>query len=491
MRDLIAVSAFTVAQSLCSTAVALLVGMAASFFTARRDFFGRRLLLSLSSVPLCVPTLLVALGFVSFFGMSGTLNTILKNLLGTDKPPVTFLYSFVGIVVAQGFYNFPLVMVTINDAWTRIPGGQAEAARLLGAGEARVFRTVTVFQLMPAVVSSCTLVFLYCFFSFLIILLFGGVGCTTLEVEIYKSARATLDFAETARLAAAETAIAGLFVSLYAVLERKSAKSRGVAFHQRNAGRRIGGGCERIFFFLVIALILLFFIAPILSILYNAVSSPKSALTAATLVRAVSMRGFAQSLVTTVLVALATSILCVIVAFFYSAFLRSFDASGRITALRILPMIPMALSSVVTGVLITMAVRRGTVAHLIAAQVLLTWPLAFRQIHAALSKIHQETVDAARILGRKKSDLLLRIYLPQSWRGILSAAGFCFAASAGDTTLPLVLALPKFTTLSLFTYRLAGAYRFHEACASGLILGALCMGVFALANRLKGADYVL
>ena len=154
-------------------------------------------------------------------------------------------------------------------------------------------------------------------------------------------------------------------------------------------------------------------------------------------------------------------------------------------------MIPMALSSVVTGVLITRAVRRGTVAHLIAAQVLLTWPLAFWQIHAALSKIHPETVDAARILGRKKSDLLLRIYLPQSWRGILSAAGFCFAASAGDTTLPLVLALPKFTTLSLFTYRLAGAYRFHEACASGLILGALCMGVFALANRLKGADYVL
>lgn len=485
MHHLLSISAFTVAQALCSTAIALVVGVAAAFFTAKRQFFGKNFLLSLSSVPMCLPALLIALGFVSFFGMSGTLNTIFKTVFGTQEPTITFLYSFFGIIIAQGFYNFPLVMANLHDAWIRLPSEQAEAARLLGASEARIFRTVTVFQLLPAIVSSCMLVFLYCFFSFLIILLFGGVGCSTLEVEIYKSARATLDFSKTARLALAETALAILFVGFYAFLERKSAKSRGIAFFQKNAGQKISGSRERIFAFFVFALIALFFIAPIFSIFYNAFSSARSVFTLATLRQVLTMRGFLPSLTTTICIALATSFFCVVVAFSYAAFLRTVDSEERFLILHILPMLPMAISSVVLGVVITLLVRRGTAAHLIFAQVFLAWPLAFRQIYASLSKIQQETLDAARILSPKKRDLIFRIYLPSSWRGILSAAGFCFAVSAGDTTLPLVLALPKFTNLSLFTYRLAGAYRLHEACAAGLVLGVLCALVFAVANRLK------
>ncbi|WP_407424918.1 ABC transporter permease subunit, partial [Treponema sp.] len=118
-------------------------------------------------------------------------------------------------------------------------------------------------------------------------------------------------------------------------------------------------------------------------------------------------------------------------------------------------------------------------------QTFISWPVAFRQIYSSLSKLPQETIDTARIFSTNPLHLLLRIYLPSSLRGILSAFGFCFAVSAGDTTLPLVMAIPNFNTLSLFTYRLAGSYRFHEACASGVILGLICMTVFALANKIK------
>ena len=485
MQNLLYISAFTVLQAICSTVIALLIGISAAFFTAKRDFFLKKSLLSLSSVPLCIPALLVALGFVSFFGFSGTLNTIFKHITGSQKPLFTFLYSFSGIILAQGFYNFPIVMITVHDSWIRLPQGQAECARLLGASESRIFRTVTIFQLLPAIVSSCMLVFLYCFFSFLIILLFGGVGCTTLEVEIYKSARATLDFSQTARLATAETALACIFVGFYAFLEQKAAKNRGLSFNQKNTNRKISGIFERIYSSLIFFLIFLFFIAPLASIFYNAVSSTREVFTFTTLAKVLRMKGFLPSLFTTISIALSTSFLSVIVAFLYSSFLRSFDSQGRILILRILPMIPMAVSSVVTGVLIMLLVKKGSVIHLVLAQVFLTWPLAFRQIYASLSKIRQETVDAARLLSPHFCDLIFRIYLPQSWRGILNAAGFCFAVSAGDTTLPLVLALPKFTNLSLFTYRLAGSYRFHEACAAGLILGAICTTVFALANKMK------
>lgn len=482
MQNLLSISVFTVIQALCSTAIALSVGLCAAFFTANRSFFGKKFLLSLSSVPFCIPALLVALGFVSFFGISGTLNSIFKSIFSTQKPIFTFLYSFSGIIIAQGFYNFPLVMKSVHDLWIQIPSGQAEAARLLGASEARIFRTVTIHQLLPAIVSSCTLVFLYCFFSFLIILLFGGIGYSTLEVEIYKSARATLDFSETARLAFAETALACLFVAFYATLERNSSKTRGISLAKRKSNERIRSLSEKFFAFLVFSLILVFFIAPLFSIFYNAFSSTHSIFTFSTFFNVLRMKGFFPSLLTTILIATATSILCVTVAFFYAVFLRTVDSNGKILILRIIPILPMAISSVVTGVILTILVRRGNPALLVIAQVFLTWPLAFRQIYASLSKIEQETVDAARILSKNPLDLIFRIYLPQTKRGILSAAGFCFAVSAGDTTLPLVLALPRFSSLSLFTYRLAGSYRLHEACAAGLILGILCASVFMLTN---------
>ena len=319
----------------------------------------------------------------------------------------------------------------------------------------------------------------------MIILLFGGVGRSTLEVEIYKAARGTLDFSEVGRLAIFETFLAAIFTAFYARLEKKSAQTRGISFYQRNSSEKIQNFSERFFSIIIFSTILIFFIAPIFSIFYNGFSSAKEIFTFSSFARVFKMRGFLPSLRTTILTATATSIFCVIIAFFYAAFLRSVDSRGKILILRLLPMIPMCVSSVVTGVLIIILVRHGSPIHLIFAQVFLIWPLAFRQIYAVLSKIPEETVDAGRILSKKPLELIFRIFLPESKRGILSAFGFCFAASAGDTTLPLVLALPKFDTLSLFTYRLAGSYRFHEACAAGMILGILCAAIFAWANRLK------
>ena len=54
----------TLVLALLSSLLALVIGIPAAFFTATRRFPGRRLLLSLSAVPLCVPPLLVALGYV-------------------------------------------------------------------------------------------------------------------------------------------------------------------------------------------------------------------------------------------------------------------------------------------------------------------------------------------------------------------------------------------------------------------------------------------
>jgi len=154
----------TLAIAFFSTLTAAAVGIGAAFFTANRSFPGKRFILSLSAVPLCVPSLIIALGFVAVFGINGTLNSILIKIFHLKNAPLPFLYSTAGIVIVQGFYNFPLVTAVVSSSWETLSPVKRDAARMLGANERRIFFTVTLHELSPAIAASCVPVFLYCFF---------------------------------------------------------------------------------------------------------------------------------------------------------------------------------------------------------------------------------------------------------------------------------------------------------------------------------------
>lgn len=483
---------FTFFQAAGSTIVALFIGLPAAFFCGRRRFFGKKFLLSLSAVPFCVPPLIIALGYVTFLGMNGGLNKFLMAAFGLQKPPVRILYSFVGLLIAQGFYNFPLIMKNVSNAWEELPPEQTESARLLGAGEFRIFKTVTIHQLIPSIASSSLLVFIYCFLSFVLVLLFGGIGNSTLEVEIYKAARATLDFKTAGILAFFETSILCIITILYCILEQKNYRSKGMKSQNVNMQIRLAGAENKIVemcvFIIMMILIVLFFLAPLGGIVYNAFTSPKTGakFTLSSFTRIFKMKSFLPSVITTVKTAFLTGICCAVFGFLYAVLMRFVEGKtkkGTAVFLHVLPILPMCISSVVVGVIITLIVQDGNIFWLICAQTFLSWPLAFKVIYPQLQKIQESTIDAAKLISKNNFQIVWRIFLPMCKSSFLSAFGFCFAISAGDTTLPLVLAIPKFNTLSLFTYRMAGAYRFNEACAAGVLLAVLCVGFFLLTGN--------
>lgn len=511
----------TLVLAFCSTLLALLVGIPAAFFTATRSFPGRRFLLSLSAIPLCLPPLLVALGYVMFWGMQGVANSVAAAVVGTNEPVFTFLYSSLGIVVAQGFYNFPLVMKTCSDSWSQLPTNQRDAALLLGAGPLRVFRTITLVQLLPAIATSAMVVFLYCFFSFVIVLVFGGVGVTVLEVEIYQAARSRLNFPLAASLALVETAVALLVVAVYSLAEGRGKENKGLAwdeagFHKKN----LRGWKECAGFALLALAIGLFFFLPLLQLLISAfttrLGSPHqggnesignsfSNLSFKNFANLFSRPTFYLALKNTLTSASLSSVLAVIGALFYSLFLKELSAgklSGRFLGKRgafarkkslglgrMLPLLPMAVSSVVLAIGATSLTGsvlpglRGSPWTLVLLQAALYWPLAFRQISGALDKVPRSVEESAAMLSPFPLDRVFRIYLPLCSKKILASLGFCFALGCGDTTLPLVLAIPRFETLALYTYNLAGAYRFHEACCSGVVVAILTMPIFFIGEK--------
>ena len=396
------------------------------------------------------------------------MNGAVNRFFGTD---FSFLYSTTGIVIAQGFYNVPLIIGIVSDAWERLPREQENAARLLGAGEARVLRTVTLRQLSGAIGAACIPVFLFCYFSFMIVLLFSPAGRSTLEVEIYHSVRTTLDVRAGAKLAVLETVTAFAVVLAYSFAARKSqTTSSGVTyvpFIRQKPGRNI------VIFLPLFFLLLIFLICPLLSVFVSGAGELEKLLKAASFWRATR---------NSLLCGLATGFCCTLSGFAYSVAVKLRRKQGNVL-LQTVPVFPMAISSVVISWCATMLFRQGSPVLLVALQTALWWPIAYRQIQNGINRIDYETDAAARLLSGGWFDSVIRIYLPACRPVLISAFAYCFAVSLGDATMPLVLSIRNFDTLALYTYKLAGAYRFSQACACGGIVAVLSMIVFGLGKK--------
>lgn len=76
-------------------------------------------------------------------------------------------------------------MRTVGALWSRLDPRAADAASGCWARPVRVFMTVTLPSIAPAVLSVASLVFLFCATAFGIVMVMGGVGFGTIETEIW------------------------------------------------------------------------------------------------------------------------------------------------------------------------------------------------------------------------------------------------------------------------------------------------------------------
>lgn len=478
------IAAFTVSQAFFSSALACTVGFAAAYFCARKNFRGRKFLMALSSVPLCVPAIIVALSFIIFFGNNGILNSFLKSLLNQDEPPVNFVFSMTGVIIIHGFYNFPLAMKTISQVWERLSEDEPNAALLLGASKFRIFKTITFPALLNSIAVSFLLIFLFCFFSFIIILLFGGIALTTLEVELYKAARTKLDMNLAAKIALTEISAALILILIYSNLQKKmmvqNENLKGI--RERTAIKGFG---QKTFFSFTIFIIILFLIAPLFSIFLHSTYNVNytSIFNKFFYFKAWKniflSRTFWTALWTSIKIGILTALVSLIASLFF-AYITVFYNRRKIYAV---PYLPLAVSSVTLGFGWLLLKPNGTELILIFAQSSLAWPFAWTQIQTSLLRIPQNIINAAVLLSPDKKTAFFKVIVPLCKKGIFSALAFVFAISAGDASLPIVLNIPRFNNLALLIFDYASSYRFVESSAVAVVLSLMTGFVFFLQEK--------
>ena len=382
--------------------------------------------MALSSVPLCIPAIIVALSFIIFFGNNGILNSFLKSLLNQDEPPVNFVFSMTGVTIIHGFYNFPLAMKTISQVWERLSEDEPNAALLLGASKFRIFKTIT----FPALLNSIAV-------SFLLIYLQKKM---MVQNENLKGIR-----------------------------EKSAIKGFG----------------QKIFFSFTIFIIILFLIAPLFSIFLHSTYNVNytSIFNKFFYFKAWKniflSRTFWTALWTSIKIGVLTALVSLIASLFF-AYITVFYNRRKIYAV---PYLPLAVSSVMLGFGWLLLKPNGTELILIFAQSSLAWPFAWTQIQTSLLRIPQNIINAAVLLSPDKKTAFFKVIVPLCKKGIFSALAFVFAISAGDASLPIVLNIPRFNNLALLIFDYASSYRFVESSAVAVVLSLMTGFVFFLQEK--------
>ncbi len=146
----------TVALSLAVTLATLVLGSAVGIYLARRDFRGKRVLLSLLTLPLSFPGVIVGFFVILLGGRQGLVADISDALAGNR---ITFAYGLLGLFLAYLYFSLPRAIATYAAAAESMNPQLEEAARSLGASRLRVARDVWLPELAPTTLACGAILF--------------------------------------------------------------------------------------------------------------------------------------------------------------------------------------------------------------------------------------------------------------------------------------------------------------------------------------------
>jgi len=146
----------TLLLSLAVTATTLVLGGAVGVYLARRRFVGRRVLLSMLTLPLSFPGVIVGFFVILLGGRQGVVPNLGAHF-GLEG--LTFAYGLLGLFLAYLYFSLPRAIATYTAAAEAMDMQLEEAARALGASRLRITKDVWLPQLAPTSVATGAIVF--------------------------------------------------------------------------------------------------------------------------------------------------------------------------------------------------------------------------------------------------------------------------------------------------------------------------------------------
>ncbi len=452
------VVSFTLQQAFLSTVISLLIALPVARAIARRNFWGRDVLLKLFFLPLALPAIVAILGIIGV--ASG----------------VVSIYGLHGIIFAHVFFNMPLAVRLMLTRLDAIPAENFRLAAQLNFSDRDVFDKIEWPQLASAMTGVASLIFLLCTASFAVVLILGGgPQATTLEVAIYQSLRLDFDPARASVLALAQFVLCGILVLLAGRFATEGeVVPRTVATTVRYDGKSLS---SQVMDCLAIAVAALIVLPPLLSIVVSGLWKIQFT---ETLLRAAGTSLF-----------IGFSAACVSLLLGWTLA----DAAARqqlgvvrpvimLASLAALIMPPAVLA---TGWFVALSQFADVGAYAIVLVVwlnaLMALPFIWSPLYPAIIDANQRHDRLCASLGLTGWPRLKRIDFPALHRPLGLAFLMGMIVSLGDLSAIVLFGSDKLVTLPALIYRQMGSYRMEAAAGTALVLALLCFGLTSLAQR--------
>ena len=321
---------------------------------------------------------------------------------------------------------------------------------------------MTLPLLAPALASAAAIVFLFSFTSFGVVVILGGPGYATLEVEIYNQAVRSFDLHAAAVLSLVQLVCVALTVAVVMRLEGRLA-ARGELRPERSVLRRPRSGKEKLVVVASLGTLGLFLVMPLLAVVerslaagtghglegYRALGRPTSALLATPW----------EAVLNSIVYAAAATAIALAVGGL-AAFALARPGSSRIFDGML--MLPLGASAVMLGFGFVIAFDEGWRDFraepwiVPVVQALVAIPFVIRIVAPTLRAIDPREREAAALLGAPPRRVVREIDLPVATRSLAVAAGFAFAISLGEFGATVFLARADRPTLPVAIFRFLG-----------------------------------
>jgi thiamine transport system permease protein len=489
---------FTFYQASLSTLLTLLLGLPSAYLFARYDFRGKSLLRALTAVPFMLPTVVVAAGFNALLGPRGWL-TILFPVFSFQ-----FTGTLTAILVAHVFYNTTIVIRIVSNAISHLDPKLEQAARSLGADSRRVWWHITLPLLRPSILAASLLVFLFDFTSFGVILLLGGPGLSTLEVEIYLQSVKYFNLSLAAVLSLIQLLCTLIFSVIYTRIVSRSIVQNAPRSAESNL-HKPKTIQERFFVAGAVFLLSSFFVLPLFALPLRSITrleadrgqrgEVQTGLTADYYSELFINRRDSvfyvppmQAALNSLLYASATVILALLLGFPAASALAKPTRLEKF--LDPILMLPLGASAVTLGLGFIVSYGRLLTNPLLVplAHTLVALPFVIRTLQPAIASIPERLRQAATSLGASP----FRVWQTVDWqilrRATLSAATFAFTISLGEFGATLLISRPDYPTIPVAIERFLsqpGGMNYGQAMAMATLLMLLTTACILMIEKLR------
>jgi sulfate transport system permease protein len=171
--EAVAAIRLTVIASLIIVAINAVMGTLIAWVMVRDDFRGKRLVNSVIDLPFALPTIVAGLTLLALYG--------------EDSPiGVSVTYTRIAVGLALLFVTLPFVIRAVQPVLHELDQEMEEAAASLGATNTRIFRSIVLPNLTPAIVAGCALAFARAIGEFgSLVLITGNIPFDTQVASVY------------------------------------------------------------------------------------------------------------------------------------------------------------------------------------------------------------------------------------------------------------------------------------------------------------------